>query len=544
MSKSRIFVLLLAVAVTGYPAVHAGSQPPQAARGGDLVPINVRVIDRSGKLITGLAQSDFTVLEDGVPQRIQQFSPQAITAGAPSPATKLALRTRISTSPQVQRLFVFALGLGRLEGVPGGVSALIRFVKTQLLPQDQVAIFAYDRAITFTSDHARILEALERIKKSHEDISFKISQELGPMGLAGLYGSRALPKKLQARIDEMLLGPGAAPPAPITVDQIDTAAFGELSLDTFMASSAMSLQDLDNMMTLMEYLRRFEGEKHVLFLTEQGFLWPTEANDESIAAAANDARASIHTLQTGSQLSATATREVDATMQQSQSFQSLRRISDLTGGISSIMGSGQALLDKVDESSRSGYLLEYQPSDSAWDARYRRIEVKVNRPDVTVLHRHGYYRIAEAGPFDRRAFITQTRLGAAASTQRSLTDIKVRASLSLRGNDTMEVKGTIEIKRIKLATIDGSHVGRLNVAAFGLDSGNNFKGLRTETLRAEVDRRGVRARAEGGVRLHPSAAPDSERAAHPIHRLRLRVRPARADRFESRRGAVSRKLEG
>jgi hypothetical protein len=146
------------------------------------------------------------------------------------------------------------------------------------------------------------------------------------------------------------------------------------------------------------------------------------------------------------------------------------------------MDSGQALLDKLDENTRTGYLIEYQSSNSAWDGSYRRIVVKVNRPDVTILYRHGYYRAPDAGAFDRRASITQTRLGAAASSQRALTDIKVKASVSLRGNDTMEVKGKIELGRIRVTTGDGSRVGLLNVGAFGLDTGGNFMGLRTETL--------------------------------------------------------------
>ncbi len=235
------------------------------------------------------------MLEDGVPQTIRQFAQQAFGAGQASPDAKPALRTGVAASPQDHRIFVFALGLGRLEAVSRGMTALIRFAKTQLLPQDQVAIFAYDRALPFTTDRQRVVDALERIKKAHEAVSFSIGQELGPMGAAALYGSRALPKKVQQKIDEMLFGPGAPPPALFTSDQIESKAFGDLSLDSFMASCATSLQDLDNVMTLMEYLRRFDGEKHVVFVTENGFLWPSQENDESIATAANDARAACST---------------------------------------------------------------------------------------------------------------------------------------------------------------------------------------------------------------------------------------------------------
>src|SRR5687768_18565963 len=40
----------------------------------ELVNINVRVIDRNSRPVGGLKRSDFTVLEDGVPQEIEFFS--------------------------------------------------------------------------------------------------------------------------------------------------------------------------------------------------------------------------------------------------------------------------------------------------------------------------------------------------------------------------------------------------------------------------------------------------------------------------------------
>src|SRR5580765_358580 len=44
----------------------------------ELVNINVRVVDRNSRPIGGLKQSDFTVIEDGVPQKIEFFSQSEI----------------------------------------------------------------------------------------------------------------------------------------------------------------------------------------------------------------------------------------------------------------------------------------------------------------------------------------------------------------------------------------------------------------------------------------------------------------------------------
>src|SRR5687767_8429222 len=69
----------------------AQGQPPQNAqvfRGRTLlVPVDVRVLDREGKPVTDLSQQDFTILENGVPQKISHFHTQALEPRAVDPKT-------------------------------------------------------------------------------------------------------------------------------------------------------------------------------------------------------------------------------------------------------------------------------------------------------------------------------------------------------------------------------------------------------------------------------------------------------------------------
>jgi len=482
---SPVCAFLLALVLAGFQTTHAMPQAPSALpapAGLDLGPVNVHVVDRSGKPVTDLKQADFTVLEDGVPQQVRSFALQALAADTSSPDAAPTLRKGFTLSPQNHRMFVIVLGLGRLEEPSGYISGLLRFVKTRLLPQDQVALFAYDRALSFTTDHQRIAEALERFKKSHEDVDFEVGQQLGDTGMAPLYGNRVLPRKIQTKIDEMVLGPGAKPAIPTPAEVIEHQAFGEMSLDDFMASSATTLRDQGNLMALLEYLRRFDGEKYVLFVTEKGFAWPNDENDRALASVANDARASIHTLRAGGLLVTEAGKELSATMQQAMSFRSLRTISDLTGGLAAIDEKGQAALDRLDETTRTGYVLGYRASNTAWDGVYRSIAVKVNRPDVKVLFRHGYYRAPEIGGFNRRGLVTNDRLSQAGSFRREVNDIKVKASASQRRDAGLVVEGKIDLSKVKVATLDGSRVGLLNVAVFGFDSGGNPMGANVQEL--------------------------------------------------------------
>ena len=473
--------LLPVLILLGLPPTHAMPQAPPAP-GLDLVPVSVYVVDRSGKPVTDLTQADFTLLEDGAPQQVRSFALESLQAGTAAPGAGLTLRKGITPAPQHGRIFAILLGRGRLDDPSGYVTGLLRFVRTQLLPQDQVAVFAYDRALPFTTDHQKVAETLERFKKSHEDVDFALGQQLGETGMAPLYGTRVLPKKLQTKIDEMIFGPGAAPAVPTADEVIDHEAFGRVSLDQFVASTATTLQDQGNLMALLEYLRHFDGQKHVLFVTENGLRWPSDASDQALATVANDAQASIHSLETGGMLARGANADAKTTVQQSLSLRSLRAISELTGGFAAIAEKGQDALDRLDSVTKTGYVLGFQSSRTSWDGSYRNIAVKVNRPDVRVLSRHGYVRVQEVGGFNRRGFVTNDRLIQAASFRREVNDIKVKASASQRGGTSLVVEGKIDLSKVKLATLDGSRVGLLKVAVFGFDNGGNAMGVQTEEL--------------------------------------------------------------
>lgn len=71
MSRACLFTAVLALAVS--TAVSSGQMTFRA--GVDLVTFGVTVTDRKGNLVTDLTKEDFVLVEDGVPQAIQYFSP-------------------------------------------------------------------------------------------------------------------------------------------------------------------------------------------------------------------------------------------------------------------------------------------------------------------------------------------------------------------------------------------------------------------------------------------------------------------------------------
>ena len=328
-------VTALFIAAAPLPAQDPPQTPqtPPVFRGGtNLVPVDVRVVDREGKPVTDLTASDFTVTEEGVRQQIRHFSTHAFTteaaivgSGPAGPGTPAATLAADGLATQNRRVFLIVLGRGRLQPPAKGVDGMIHFVREKLLPQDQVAVLAWNRATEFTTDHATILALLERFKHAHEDIENKLKMRFS--GLAAIYGGSRIPPEIQKSIDAVFGGerapnvrtvaPGLSPNADrlnedtrrnidllqgtASLDAIG-AAQTELigmTLDEYVAANAQTSQDLGNMYLGVEYLRHLDGEKHLVFVSEAGLQLPRVEDDRDLAAAATDARVVIDYIHTG-----------------------------------------------------------------------------------------------------------------------------------------------------------------------------------------------------------------------------------------------------
>ena len=527
MRTAALVATLAALSVTLHPGVAArGQQQPQKPlptfrSAVTLVPIDVRVLDnKTGKAVTDMRQEEFTVIEDGVKQEVKHLSLQTFVTDAPDPGSKLQLKEEaISFDPQKNRIFLIVLGRGKLLEPSKAMDALLRFVRERLLPRDQVAVFAYNRATTFSTDHEQIARILERFKKDHEQIDFEV--ELQMSGLAALYGAKLIPKSLQGKIDKMFEGAGllasqrvdagAAADKRIEkdvqrqadaqlqqqeeaarkamaeaaglpymtawseIDEIQTQAFADLSLEDFVSATAQTLQDLGNIYAGINYLKHFEGEKHLIFFTEKGLTMPRLEEDVALSQAANDARVAIDTIETGGiyvgQPGNAAGLMPEGRWNQTFAFKALRNISEFTGGVSSIAEDGVKAMDRINDVTRATYLLGYYPTNANWDGNYRKVQIKTSRPGVTVLYRQGYYGRKEMFAFNRRDFITNQRIQAAAGFRRTIGDIRLKFDAKLsraQSGQGYELSVSLNIDPSKLAFtfVEGVHSGRVTIALY------------------------------------------------------------------------------
>jgi len=539
-----------------------------------LIPVDVIVTDRQDKPVRDLKAEDFQVFEEGRPQEIRHFSIQTYSTDSPRPAPPIVTggNPALEVAPQPSRTFLILLGRGRHQIPHKAVDTLIRFVRNGLLPRDRVAVFAYNRATDFTTDHERIAQVLELYKKSNEKIESWLETRF--RGLTSVYGLKEIPKSYQSEIDKIfrsdgLLASRQVPPGRMTekgtivkdwqrsadalVKDADVAAeadirtevaeevaetelpgsqvmlslikfdtmLGEaitlsLSFDQFAPKAAGSFQDLQNLYTCIEYMRYMDGEKHLLFFTGEGLLFPggNDTYDKGVVAMANDARVSIESFHTGGlfhdpEYVPTRGITLQAQPRNSQTtvmppppaisqaswsstfmLSAISNVSTWTGGRATISGDISKALDRLDEITRVQYLLGYYPTDNRWDGKYRQIHVKVNRPGMKISFRRGYYARDSLRPYDREEFLAYSRISAAGAYESDVGDVPFKvATIKSRdeaGEPKIGVDMRIEAEKVGFKMAGDRHLGRLYIAVFYADGSEKYLGESWKTLNLEL----------------------------------------------------------
>ena len=527
--------MVAAIVLAGVTVV-AQQKPPVFRAGVVSIPVDVRVLDRDGRAVTDLTAADFTLLENGVPQEIRYFSAQALTAAAPD-ASVLPRRFTDSSSPmapQNRRLFLIVLGRGRLQEPSKGLDALLRFVRERLLPQDQVALMAWNRATDFTTDHAKIAGVIARFRAKHEEIEAFLRDYFS--GLSGLYAGRKMPAHIQTRIDDVFTDPlagsrevlptSAMAPAEaearrrtndilntsgiesfrqfggtdsVLADLMADGTFG-MDFDEYVSLSRQTMQDVGNLYAGIDYLRFIDGEKHLIFVTEQGFLLPSADLDRDVAAIAADARVAIDTIQTGGVHTVIVDGMPQVPPRIGFQLRALRTVAEISGGQVSTSTLAETAFNRILDATGFGYLLGYSPIAATVDGRFRKIDVRVNRRNVQLSYRRGYYARLEPESFDPRRSLAMTRIVTAANYADDVRDLRLAmkaTNIRQDGIRHVKVDVTVTADRVVLAMAKGPdgyrHLAALNVAVFcrdpeGRSLGEVWKTIDIPIPAADLDR--------------------------------------------------------
>jgi VWFA-related protein len=153
----------------------APAESPQRPtfRGGiDFVRVDA-VVTRDGRPVLDLEAADFEIFEDGKPREIEQFRMIRIDGTRPPDENVTSIRAPIDEELEAQRedvrLFVFFLDDYHTRNANARTvrAPLIRFIETQLLPSDMLAIMyplTPVNDVIFTRDHAQVADAISRFE--------------------------------------------------------------------------------------------------------------------------------------------------------------------------------------------------------------------------------------------------------------------------------------------------------------------------------------------------------------------------------------------
>jgi VWFA-related protein len=171
-------------------AVALGVQTPQFRAGVDLVQLDVSVLDKKTRVpVRGLTAADFTVLEDGSPQTVAAFSFVDIPDTPPVPVVAAHrvtwmrdvapdVQTNASAGKPDSRLIVLLIDDAMIPFEPWVMQQTkkaARSVIEKLSPSDRVAVVLSAESVhaqDFTSDRARMLAAVERVHPGYATFYF------------------------------------------------------------------------------------------------------------------------------------------------------------------------------------------------------------------------------------------------------------------------------------------------------------------------------------------------------------------------------------
>ncbi len=385
-----LLVWLLAMNFFAQEAIAAGQQTTRLRVTTAVVLVNVVVRDKKGNPVSNLKQEDFTVFEDGQKQQVLSFDFENVdaqqTAGAGGPTVMGATENGSLLGPKKEQtleakdrrlmLFFFDFSAMQTEDIDRAVDSAKKFVQTKMQPADMVAMVSLASSVKldldFTDDRTKIMAKLAAYNSS-EGQGFENGSTGSSEGAAETGGS-------------------------YTADDTDYNAF----------SADRKLLALES---IMQAVGTIPQKKNLIYFSN-GISQSGVDNQSALrtaTAAALKANVAIYPVDVrGLEAFPPGGAAQSASLHGQSAYSGASVLNDLNGNAASqetlyTLASdtgGKAFMDTNDFSgvfsqaqkdSSVYYVLGYTSTNHAQDGRYRKLKVQVNRPEVKVEARAGYY---------------------------------------------------------------------------------------------------------------------------------------------------------
>jgi len=445
----------LLIAATG-----AFSKQPQPQRDSPtiraearVVTVNVAAVNAKGEPVRDLAEDNFSIFDDRQPQQIAFFS--AFDSGRPVrvisrkiPDTYTNIPPRDSAPPGATILLFDTLN-SRWESQGYGLQHVRSFLR-QIQPGDHLGIYILGEdlqlAHDFRSDSSALIAAIARYDETH-------SHSQVAKRAAGRPGDLVLDRFLAGKYNRLRFI-GRVPTTPAynadkgaIAAQLTTAYLELIGRQLSSVAGRKTLvwiTDGIGAMTYFEdsdldtFLLRWRGQAGLNLPQMPSYIRGPDV--ERLIRLMNGAGIAVYTVD------ARGLETEDLDFRNTNPLTSLGSNTDPVENLisripepnSSLIGlaertGGRAFYNRNDletgirralDDSRFTYSLAYYPDHNQWKGEWRKIEVKVNRPGVTVLARGGYFALPDplpVPPKDRFAFFGQIAASPIDSTMLPVT---------------------------------------------------------------------------------------------------------------------------
>ena len=416
-------------------------QPPPAAEGNPanpvfrtttrLVQVDVVVTDKQGKPVSGLTQADFTVLQDSKPQQIRVFDPHTgnnnAAASAVASTPKLPPNT-YSNHPNDATADSWTIVLFDLLNTPTSDQEYARKQLIDMLhtvPKGQpIALYLLTNKLqmvqAFTDDPDKLIKSAESLKPNRSHVLMTEAERQHTLGQID-YQARELTES-----------------APSTSTSNDSPIMQQLTqgkLQQQQDLEAFQIGDRANftvsaMETLARAMSGYPGRKNLIWLStafpvqlladpkQTSQPWRNSSNYQNVLASAGSLLAksriavypvdvrglqgrgidiSTSASENGAWTSGENSNNTGQLMQgQTTAFSderaTMRQVADQTGG-QAFTGTNNLKLamQRSMEDGATYYTLAYTPDKVDPQTAFHRIEVKLNRPNVKLAYRRGYF---------------------------------------------------------------------------------------------------------------------------------------------------------
>lgn len=487
-----------------------------------IVNLSIVATDASGKPIKNLRKNDFTILDDGHPQQITFFS--AIDNSIPVHAFVPGANTYVNNpepngAPPSVTILLFDTLNSKWTTQGYGLNRVRDFLR-QITPEDHIGIYVLGDDLLaihrFSDNGSDVIAAIHRYDDRHASATARrAAKEQEAAGGETL--DRFLDgKDNRYRFELNGLSKGAdgyAVDKAAFAIQMTTASLEAIARELSTVAGRKTLIWVTDSVGLMDYFFRDNVDPILKgWRAKAGTdlpaipAWQNSTDVEQMIRLMNNAGIAVYTVDargletehlgfhrdaSATPISSPTDPVTDLLARTPQPNGDLIALAQRTGGRAFFNRNDlETGIRRALDDSQYTYSIAYAPSHNKWKGEWRKIQVKVDRPGVTILARSGYFALPAPHPMspkNRYAFLSEIAASPVDSAQ-----LPFVVHISTPSKTTSDqILATVDIPPQSLATIlapepNGHTVGHFEIEFMQIGAKNKLLDATQKQLDADL----------------------------------------------------------